>query len=161
MEDLNKIVDGPEIQIHPVEVQFGVGLLPLIDEKQGSNFIDRIVQLKQKIAADIGFVIDHFAFMDNLKINPQSYIVKVKGKEVATGEIMPSYYLIMEQEGIFKDIDGIDTKDPAFGIPAKWIPASSVEKAQKFGYTVIDPMSVIITHLNEIVRKYESELRDS
>ena len=154
---------GEEIQIHPVEVQFGVGLLPLLTGAQETNFTDRIKHLKQKIANDMGVVIDYMAFMDNLKINSNGYVIKIKGKEVAAGEIMPSHYLIMEPgvkaeyKDIFANIEGVKTKDPAYGIPAKWISFSDVEKAQTLGYTVIDPISVVITHLNEIIKTHAKE----
>ena len=154
---MEKIIKGEEIKIPPVEMQLGVGLLELVDENRGSNFTERIKHLKQKIAADMGIVIEYMAVFDNLRLSPQSYIVKVKGKQVAAGEIIPSRYLIMEHAGIFKDIDGIDTKDPAFGIPAKWIEPENVEKAKELGYFAIDPLSVIVTHLNEIVKTHADE----
>ena len=129
----------------------------LVDENRGSNFTERIKHLKQKIAADMGIVIEYMAVFDNLRLSPQSYIVKVRGKQVAAGEIIPSRYLIMEHAGIFKDIDGIDTKDPAFGIPAKWIEPENVEKAKELGYFAIDPLSVIVTHLTEIIKTHADE----
>ncbi|MCL2816606.1 MAG: FHIPEP family type III secretion protein [Oscillospiraceae bacterium] len=153
---MEKIIKPEEIEIHPVEIQVGYGLIPLIDEKQGSNFPDRIRGLKQKIASDIGVVIDYMAIMDNINLSPQSYIVKIKGKQAAAGEIMPAHYLICEGEenfiGRFAEIDGTETTEPAFGLPAKWIAPSDVEKAKALGYFVIDPLSVVITHINEIIK---------
>ena len=154
--DPSNIYDEMEIAL--IEVQFGYSLLSLTDEKQGSNFSDRIVQLKRKFASDMGVVIDSFLLRDNIKITPNSYIITIRGEEVASGEILPSHYLIMDSEGTYEDMDGIETTDPAFGIPAKWIPLSSVEKAEMFGYAVIEPRSVIITHLSEILRKHAYEL---
>ena len=160
IENLNTIIKETYDNI---QVQFGVGLLPLLDEKQGSNFYDRIKHLKQKIADDMGVVIGYLAFIDNIRIPPNSYVIKVKGKEVATAEIKPDRFMIMEHgvtteyKGIFADIDGIEAKEPAFGIPAKWIELSNVEKAEMLGYHVIDPMSVIITHLNEIIKTHAGE----
>ena len=160
IENLNTIIKETYDNI---QVQFGVGLLPLLDEKQGSNFYDRIKHLKQKIADDMGVVIGYLAFIDNIRIPPNSYVIKVKGEEVATAEIKPDRFMIMEYgvtteyKGIFADIDGIEAKEPAFGIPAKWIELSNVEKAEMLGYHVIDPMSVIITHLNEIIKTHAGE----
>jgi flagellar biosynthesis protein FlhA len=147
-----------DMEIAPIEVQFGYSLLPLIDEKQGSNFQERIINLKRKFARDMGVVIDQFSFRDNIRITPNNYLIKIRDEEVASGEILPNYYLIMDSAGTFADIDGIDTVDPAFGIPAKWIPASSVERAEMLGYAVIDPPSVIITHLSDVIKRHAHEL---
>jgi len=147
-----------DMDIEPIEVQFGYSLLPLIDEKQGSNFTERIVSLKRKFALDMGIVINAFSLIDNIRITPNSYLINIRGEEVAGGEILPSYYLIMDSAGTFADIDGVDTVDPAFGIPAKWIPASSVERAEMLGYAVIDPQSVIITHLSDVIKRHAHEL---
>jgi len=158
---MKEIVATEKIEIDPIEVQFGYDLLPLIDERQGSNFPERIRGLKRKVASDIGVVIEYFSLIDNIRINPKSYVVKVKGKEVAGGEIMPDRFLIMEAldkpVSMLADFDGIETKEPSFGLPAKWILPANIEKAEKLGYCVIDPMSVIITHLNEIIKTHAHE----
>ena len=137
-----------------IEVQFGHGLLPLVDERQGSNFTDRIRDLKQKFADNTGIIIDCVVLRDNQQLTPNGYLIKIKGKDTASGEIVPDRYLTMGLAGKFSDIDGIETKDPAFGNPAKWILPSNVEKAEKLGYVVIDPSSVIITHLYEVIKKH-------
>lgn len=147
-----------DMDISPIEVEFGYSLLSLIDEKQGSSFSERVINLKRKFAKDMGVVISEFSFVDNIRITPNSYVIKIRDEEVAAGEILPNYYLIMDSAGAFADIDGIDTTDPAFGIPAKWIPAASVERAEMFGYAVIDPQSVIITHLSDVINKHAHEL---
>lgn len=147
-----------DMEISPIEVQFGYSLLSLIDEKQGSNFSERVINLKRKFALDMGVVIGAFSFVDNIRITPNSYVIKIRDEEVAGGEILPNYYLIMDSAGTFADIDGIETTDPAFGIPAKWIPATSVERAEMLGYAVIDPQSVIITHLSDVINKHAYEL---
>ena len=161
---MEELIKTNEMGIAPIEVEFGYGILPLVNEKQGSNFLtERIPSLKQKIAADIGVVINYIAFTDNVRLSPNSYVIKIKGEEVAAGEIMPSYYLIMEygvtteHEGIFADMDGIETKEPAYEIPAKWIHPASVEKAKTLGYVTVDPLSVIMTHLNEIIKKHAND----
>jgi len=145
------------IEVELMSVEFGYSLLPLIDERHGSNLEDRLTNFRKKFAADMGIVIPDITFLDNIQITPNSYIIKIKDEEVAGGEILPGHYLIMDSNGSFGDIDGIDTTDPAFGIPAKWIPGSAIERAEILGYSVIDAQSVIITHLSDIIKKYAYE----
>ncbi|MCL2096610.1 MAG: flagellar biosynthesis protein FlhA [Oscillospiraceae bacterium] len=147
-----------DMDVEPLEIEFGYSLLSMIDDKQGSNFKDRIIKLKKKFAFDMGIVINVISLVDNITIVPNSYVIKIKGEEVAGGEILPNYYLIMDSAGTFADIDGVDTVDPAFGIPAKWIPTSSVERAEMLGYAVIDPPAVIITHLSDVIKRHAHEL---
>jgi flagellar biosynthesis protein FlhA len=146
-----------EIDVPPISVEFGYSLISLFDEKEGSNFDDRLTNFKRKFARDMGIVIPEITFIDNIRITPNSYVIKIKDEEVASGEILPGYYLMMDSSGVFENIDGIDTTDPAFGIPAKWIPGSSTERAEILGYSVIDPQSVIITHLSDIIKRYAHE----
>lgn len=146
-----------EIEVPPISVEFGYSLISLFDEKEGSNFDDRLINFKRKFARDMGIVVPDITFSDNIRITPNSYVIKIKDEEVASGEILPGHYLMMDSNGIFDSIDGIDTTDPAFGIPAKWIPASSAERAEILGYSVIDPQSVIITHLSDIIKKHAHE----
>jgi flagellar biosynthesis protein FlhA len=147
-----------EIEIETIEVQFGYSLLSLFDEQQGSNFSERLISLKRKFAKDMGVVIQGVLLRDNIQITPNSYVITIRGEQVAGGELLPNYYLIMDSTNTFVDIDGIDTVDPAFGIPAKWIPASSVERAEMHGYAIIDAQSVIITHLSDVLRRHAHEL---
>jgi len=147
-----------DMEIAPIEVQFGYSLLSLMDEKLGSNFSERIITLKRNFAAEMGIVIGAFSFIDNIRITPNSYVIKIRDEEVASGELLPNYYLIMDSAGMFADIDGIDTVDPAFGIPAKWIPIASIERAEMLGYAVIDPRSVVITHLSDVIKRHAHEL---
>ena len=145
-----------DIEVYLISVEFGYSLLPLIEEK-GSNFDDRFTNFKRQFAADMGVVIPEVTFLDNLRITPNSYTIKIKDEQVATGEILPGHYLIMDSSGMFGDIDGIDTVEPAFGFPAKWIPGSSVERAEILGYSVIDPQSVILTHLCDVIKNHAYE----
>ena len=145
-----------DIEVHLISVEFGYSLLPLIEEK-GSNFEDRLTNFKRKFASDWGIVIPEVTFLDNLQITPNSYNIKIKDERVATGEILPGHYLIMDSSGMFGDIDGIDTTEPAFGFPAKWIPASGVERAEILGYSVIDGQSVILTHLCDVIKNHAYE----
>jgi flagellar biosynthesis component FlhA len=150
MEELNKTI----------EVQLGYSLIPLVEENQG-DLAERVTNLKQKIAADMGVVVDYFTFTDNQNLNPNSYTIKVKGKKVAIGEVHPHRFLIMEAldqaVSMLSNFDGIGEKEPSVGLPAKWISPTEVEKATTLGYTVIDPQSVILTHLNEIIKNHASE----
>ena len=145
-----------DMEVDVISVEFGYSLLPLIEEK-GSNFEDRLTNFKRKFASDMGIVIPEVTFLDNLQITPNSYVIKIKGEQVASGEILPGHYLIMDSSGMFGDIDGIATTEPAFGFPAMWIPASGVERAEILGYSVIDPQSVILTHLCDVLKNHSYE----
>ena len=145
-----------DIVVDLISVEFGYSLLPLIEEKS-SNFADRLTNFKRQFALDMGIVIPEITFLDNLRITPNSYVIKIKDEQVATGDILPGHYLIMDSSGMFGDIDGIDTTEPAFGFPAKWIPASGVERAEMLGYSVIDPQSVILTHLCDVIKNHAYE----
>jgi flagellar biosynthesis protein FlhA len=145
-----------DMEVHIISVEFGYSLLPLIEEK-GNNFEDRLTNFKRKFASEMGIVIPEVTFLDNLQITPNTYVIKIKDEFIASGEILPGHYLIMDSSGMFGDIDGIDTTEPAFGFPAKWILASGVERAEILGYSVIDPQSVILTHLCDIIKNHAYE----
>ena len=146
------------IDVKPVQVEFGYSLISMIDDKQGSSFTDVIVNFRRNFAEEMGVVIPQILFVDNIRIFPNSYSIKIKGEEVASGEVLPGYYLILDSSGSYSDIDGIDTVEPTFGIPAKWIAPSDVEKSEMLGYSVIEPQSVIVKHLSEVIKKYAYEL---
>ena len=145
------------LNIEPIEMEFGYSLIPLVDENKGGNFIDRVVMLRRQFASEIGMVIPSVRLRDNAVLGHNQYVIKLKGEEVARGEVLVDYYLAIGA-GDANDIDGIDTIEPAFGIPAKWVESDNREKAQILGYTVIDPLSVVITHLSEIIKKHAHEL---
>lgn len=145
-----------EIEVNLISIEFGYSLLPLIEEK-GSNFDDRFTNFKRQFASEMGVVIPAVTFLDNLRITPNSYVIKIKDEQVASGEILPGHYLIMDSSGMFGDIDGIDTTEPAFGFPAKWISASDFERAEVLGYSVIDGQSVILTHLCDVIKNHAHE----
>ena len=139
-------------------MEFGYSLLRLVDEKSGGNFIERVVIFRKQFALDMGMVIPSVRMTDNPEINPNMYIIKIKGEEVARGEILVDHYLALDSGDVTQQIDGIDTVEPAFGLPAKWISEDKKIMADVAGYTLIDPVSVMITHWSEIMKRYAHEL---
>lgn len=146
------------LHVEPIEMEFGYSLLHLVDEKTGGNFIERVVIFRKQFALDMGMVIPSVRMRDNPEVNPNQYIIKIKGEEVARGEILVDHYLALDSGDIVTPVDGIDTVEPAFGIPAKWISEDKKIMADVAGYTLIDPVSVMITHLSEIIKKYAHEI---
>ena len=146
------------LSVEPIEVEVGYSLVPLVDESKGGNFINRVVMLRRQFAEDMGMVLPAVTLRDNAGLDINEYIIKLKGEEVARGEVLPDHYLAMNAISDAQEIDGIDTVEPAFKLPAKWITADTREFAQMSGYTVIDPLSVIVTHLSEIIKKHAFEL---
>ena len=146
------------IQVDPIEMEVGYSLIPLVDESAGGSFIDRIVMFRRQFAIEMGMVVPSVRLKDNGYLNPNEYLIKIKGEEIARGEILVDYFLALEPNGVSGTIDGIDTIEPAYGIPSKWITKDKKELAEIYGYTVIDPLSVLVTHLSEIVKKHAHEL---
>lgn len=146
------------LNVEPIEMEFGYSLLRLVDEKSGGNFIERVVIFRKQFALDMGMVIPSVRMTDNPEINPNVYIIKIKGEEVARGEILVDHYLALDSGDVTQQIDGIDTVEPAFGLPAKWISEDKKIMADVAGYTLIDPVSVMITHWSEIMKRYAHEL---
>ncbi len=146
------------LNVEPIEMEFGYSLLRLVDEKSGGNFIERVVIFRKQFAMDMGMVIPSVRMTDNPEINPNQYIIKIKGEEVARGEILVDHYLALDSGDVTAQVDGIDTVEPAFGLPAKWISEDKKIMADVAGYTLIDPVSVMITHWSEIMKHYAHEL---
>ena len=146
------------LNVEPIEMEFGYSLLRLVDEKSGGNFIERVVIFRKQLALDMGMVIPSVRMTDNPEINPNMYIIKIKGEEVARGEILVDHYLALDSGDVTQQIEGIDTVEPAFGLPAKWISEDKKIMADVAGYTLIDPVSVMITHWSEIMKRYAHEL---
>ncbi|MFA5635951.1 MAG: flagellar biosynthesis protein FlhA, partial [Anaerovoracaceae bacterium] len=144
--------------VEPIEMEFGYSLLPLVDEGSGGSFIDRIVIFRKQFAVDMGVVVPTVRLRDNGLINPNQYLIKIKGEEVARGEVLVDYYLALDPGNSTGTIEGIDTIEPAYEIPAKWISENEREMAEIYGYTVIDSVSVIVTHLSEVIRRHIHEL---
>jgi len=139
-------------------MEFGYSLLPLVDEQMGGSFIDRVVMLRKQFATEMGFVIPSVKLRDSSRLNPNQYAIKFKGEEIARGDVLVDHYLALAPDGVTEEIDGIETTEPAFGIPAKWFSEDKRIKAELAGYTLIDPTSVIITHLSEIIKRHAHEL---
>ncbi len=146
------------LNVEQVEMEFGYSLLHLVDERSGGNFIERVVLFRKQFALDMGMVIPSVRMRDNPDINPNQYIIKIKGEEVARGEILVDHYLALDNGDVSMPVDGIDTIEPAFGIPARWISEDKKVAADVAGYTLIDPVSVMITHLSEVIKQHCSEI---
>ncbi|MEZ3488076.1 MAG: flagellar biosynthesis protein FlhA [Lachnospiraceae bacterium] len=155
-KDINSVYSL--ISVEPIEMEFGYSLIPLVDEASGGRMIDRIVIFRRQYAQEMGLVIPSIRLRDSSSLNTNQYVIKIKGEEVAKGEILVDYYLALEPPNLEKEIDGIDTIEPAYGIPSKWITVDKKEMAEIYGYTVIDPLSVMLTHLSETVKKHAFEL---
>ena len=146
------------IGVEPIEMEFGYSLLPMVDEGSSGNFIDRIVIFRKQFAMDMGVVIPTVRLRDNGLINPNQYIIKIKGEEIAKGEVLVGYFLALDPTNTSEPIDGIETIEPAYGIKGKWITENEKELAEVYGYTVIDALSVIVTHMSEVIKKHMHEL---
>ena len=146
------------LKVDNIELEFGYGLIPLADINQGGDLLDRIVMIRRQIAMELGLVVPIVRLRDNIQLNPNEYIIKIKGVQVSRGEVFFDHYLAMDPGTGEGDIEGIDTIEPAFGLPAKWILEGEREKAEIFGYTVVDPPSVIATHLTEVIKERAYEL---
>ena len=155
-KDINSVYSL--ITVEPIEMEFGYSLIPLVDEESGGRMIDRIVIFRRQYAQEMGLVIPSIRLRDSSSLNTNQYVIKIKGEEVAKGEILVDYYLALEPPNPEKELDGIDTIEPAYGIPSKWITVDKKEMAEIYGYTVIDPLSVMLTHLSETVKKHAYEL---
>lgn len=146
------------LQLDPLEVELGYGLLALADQSQGGDLMDRVVMLRRQMALDLGLVLPYIRIRDNMGLKPNQYVVKLKGIEVARGELLPDHFLAMDPGIVLDPIPGIETREPAFGLPALWVPAASREQAELAGYTVVDPPAVVATHLTEVIRTHAYEL---
>lgn len=146
------------LQVDPIEFEFGYGLIPLADTEQGGDLLDRIILIRRQCALELGLVVPVIRIHDNIQLRPNDYVIKIKGNTVARGNLLLNHYLAMSP-GIEDDsIVGIDTTEPAFGLPALWIDEGMKERAELSGYTVVDPPSVVATHLTEVVRRHAHEL---
>ncbi len=141
-----------------MEMEFGYSLIPLVDESVGGRVINRIIIFRRQYAQDMGFVIPSIRLRDSSGLNTNQYSIKIRGEEVARGEILTDYYLALEPENPEREVDGIETIEPAYGIPSRWIRPEDRERAEIYGYTVIDPLSVMITHLSEVIKQHAYEL---
>lgn len=154
--DINNVYNL--IHVEPIEMNFGYSLIPLVDEESGGKMINRIVIFRRQYAQEMGFVIPSIQMRDSSSLNTNQYSIKIRGEEVAKGEVLVDYYLALEPENPMGEIEGIDAIEPAYGIPSKWIMAENKDMAEIYGYTVIDPLSVMLTHLSEVIKQHAHEL---
>lgn len=146
------------LMVDVLEIEMGYSLIPLVDANQGGDLLDRVVMIRRQCALELGVVLPPIRMRDNMQLKPNSYCIKIKGVEVALGELMPDHYLAMSSGLTENEIPGIDTVEPAFGLPAKWIPSNLREQAELAGYTVVDPSSVVATHLTEVIKSHAHEI---
>ena len=146
------------LQVDPIELEFGYGIIPLADVNQGGDLLDRVVMIRGQIALELGTVVPIIRLRDNIQLNPNQYIIKIKGIQVTEGEILFDHYMAMNPGYVEEEITGIPTFEPSFHLPAIWITEGQRERAESLGYTVVDPPSIIATHLTEVIRSHIAEL---
>jgi flagellar biosynthesis protein FlhA len=159
-EEIKKAENVVELlQVEKMEMELGYGLIPLVDAEQGGDLLDRIVMIRRQCAVELGFIVPPIRIRDNMQLKPNAYVVKIKGTEIASGELMLDNYLAIGPD-IENDAElaGIDTIEPAFNLPARWIDTADKDNAELKGYTVVDPPSVLATHLTSVVKSHASEL---
>ena len=155
-KDINNVYSL--LSVEPIEMEFGYSLIPLVDESSGGKLISRIVIFRRQFAQDMGFVIPSIRLHDGAALGTNQYVIKIRGEEVASGEILVDYYLALGPANPSGEIDGIETVEPAYGIPSRWILPENKEMAEIYGYTVITPLTVMLTHLSETIKKHVHEL---
>ncbi|OIJ13148.1 flagellar biosynthesis protein FlhA [Anaerobacillus alkalilacustris] len=162
-EDTQEDMKSPEsvvnlLQVDPIEFEFGYGLIPLADANQGGDLLDRVVMIRRQLALELGLIVPVIRIRDNIQLQPNEYCIKIKGNEVAKGELLLDHFMAMSPGVDDESIVGIDTMEPAFGMPALWIGEDMKEQAELSGYTVVDPPSVVSTHLTEVIKRHAHEL---
>ena len=146
------------LNVDPIELEFGYGIIPLADVNRGGDLLDRVVMIRRQIALELGAVVPIIRLRDNIQLNPNQYVIKIKGIQVSEGEILFDHYMAMNPGYVEEEITGIPTFEPSFHLPAIWITESQRERAESLGYTVVDPPSIIATHLTEVIRQHIAEL---
>ena len=162
-QEENEEIRKPEnvvslLNVDPIELEFGYGIIPLADVNQGGDLLDRVVMIRRQIALELGAVVPIIRLRDNIQLNPNQYVIKIKGIQVSEGEILFDHYMAMNPGYVEEEITGIPTFEPSFHLPAIWITESQRERAESLGYTVVDPPSIIATHLTEVIRQHIAEL---
>jgi len=158
LEEEEEITEVPPLD--PIGLEIGYRLIRLVDTSQGGDLLERIKLLRKKYAQEMGFILPPVRIRDNLQLSPNAYSILIKGIEIAKGELMMGYHLAINPGNVKGKIEGIETKEPVFGLPALWIPEKEVKKAQALGYTVVDPTTVLITHFTEVIKRHCYELLD-
>ena len=146
------------LALDPMELEIGYGLIPLVDVDSGGTLLERISGIRRQTALELGIVVPTIRIRDNLQLNPNEYVVKIRGMEVARGELMVDQFLAMDPGTVTDEVGGIATTEPAFGLPALWVNAATREHAEAVGYTVVDPPTVLSTHLTELIRNHAADI---
>lgn len=149
---------SPVVPLDPLSLELGYGLIPLVDKDKGAELLERVTRIRRESALDLGLVVPRIRIIDNMRLEPSEYCFKIKGVEVARGRIRMGWYLGINPGGVTEELPGEKTTDPTFGLPAVWIAEENRERAERAGYTVVDPPSIIATHLTEIIKKHASEI---
>ncbi|MBN2655465.1 MAG: flagellar biosynthesis protein FlhA [Spirochaetales bacterium] len=149
---------SPVVPLDPLSLELGYGLIPLVDQDNGAELLDRLTRIRREAALDLGLVVPRIRIIDNMRLEPSEYCLKIKGVEMGRGAIRMGHFLAINPGGEREPLEGEKTTDPAFGLPAIWISDTYREKAERNGYTVVDPPSIVATHLTEIIKKHSSEI---
>jgi flagellar biosynthesis protein FlhA len=146
------------LHVDAIEFEFGYGLIPIADKNQGGDLLDRVIMIRRQCAIELGIVVPVIRIRDNIQLLPNEYVIKIKGNRVASGKIMLDHYLAMSPGIDDESIEGIQTIEPAFGMPALWVNEEMKEEAELAGYAIVDPPSVVSTHLTEVIKRHAHEL---
>lgn len=146
------------LAVDPMELEIGYSLIPLVDASQGGDLLDRIVMIRRQCALELGLVVPTIRIRDNIQLKPNAYVIKLRGVEVAKGDLLLDHNMAMNPGTVSEEISGIETFEPAFGLPALWIQEADRERAELAGYTVVDPVSVLATHLTEVIKAHAAEI---
>ncbi len=149
---------SPVVPLDPLSLELGYGLIPLVDKDRGAELLDRITRIRREAALDLGIVVPRIRIIDNMRLEPPEYVFKIKGVEVGRARIRMNQYLAINPGEVKEEISGEAARDPAFGLPATWIGEAERERAERLGYTVVDPPSIIATHLTEIIKRHAAEI---
>lgn len=141
------------LYVDPMELEIGYRLIPIVDPEHGGDLLHRITMIRRQCALELGIIVPPIRIRDNIQLPPNRYVMRIRGTQVAEGELMPGYYLALESGTLASRVEGIPTKDPAFGLPGLWIPEVRKEQAERAGYTVVEPAAVLATHLKEVIRQ--------
>ena len=159
-EDRNSREVKDLLRIDPMELELGYSLIPLVDKEQGGDLLERITMIRKQIAMELGIIVPYMRIRDNMQLNPNEYSIKIKNSRVTKGDLMVGSYLAMNPGNVMEEIAGIPTVEPAFNLPAIWISEDQRERGELLGYTVVDPTSVIATHITETIKKYAPDILD-
>ena len=146
------------LQVDPIELEFGYAIIPLADKNQGGDLLDRVVMIRRQLAIELGVIVPTIRLRDNIQLSPNQYLIKIKGVKAASGELMLDHYMAMDPGTAEEEIEGIPAHEPAFGLAALWIHENQRDRAEMLGYTVVDPPSIVATHMTEVIKRHIHEL---